>query len=221
MKTAMILAAGRGERLKPLTNSIPKAMCAIQGIPLIEYHVKNLAKSGFQRIIVNHAYLGDQIRRYLGDGGAWGIDICYSPEPPGGLETGGGIYNALPLLGDQPFLTVNADILTDYDFSALTIPDSSLAHLILINNPVHNAGGDFDFGHDNLLTNNRRYTFLGIACYRPQAFSRCRPGRYSVTPTLRTLVDEGSVSGELFAGHWLDIGSMARLNQTNEYGFKS
>ncbi|MBY0377209.1 MAG: NTP transferase domain-containing protein, partial [Gammaproteobacteria bacterium] len=123
MKTAMILAAGRGDRLKPLTEKQPKAMCLVQQKPLIEHHVARLAELGFERIVINHAYLGSQIRRHLGTGSKWGIEICYAPEPPGGLETGGGIYNALPLLGKQPFVTVNADVFTDFNFRMLHLAE--------------------------------------------------------------------------------------------------
>lgn len=216
MNTALILAAGRGERLKPLTNYIPKALCKVDGLPLIEHHVQRLAQQGFTRIVINHAYFGDQIRRCLGDGQRFGLSILYSPEPPGALETGGGIYNALPLLGEQPFLTVNADIVTDFPFASLTLPTQALVHLVLVNNPAHNAGGDFGFNEDHWLNNQRHYTFPGIACYHPQAFARAKPGRYSVVPLLRQLTNEQAVSGQLFEGLWMDIGSMERLVQVNE-----
>lgn len=215
MKTAMILAAGRGERLKPLTRFTPKALCRIQGIPLIERHVTRLAQAGFETIIINHAYLGDQIRRHLGHGQSLGVTIAYSPEPPGGLETGGGIYQALDLLGNAPFLTVNADILTDYDFSQLVLPSHALLHLVLADNPAHNTAGDFGLTAAGLVTNDRIYTYLGIACYRPEVFTSCKPGRYSVTPLIRALIQDQRVSGELFQGLWLDIGSVERLNQAH------
>lgn len=215
MKTAMILAAGRGERLKPLTLFRPKAMCLVHGLPLIEYHLLNLAKAGFERIIINHAYLGDQIRHYFGRGQRWGVEISYAPEPPGGLETGGGIFNALPLLGNKAFITVNADIVTDYSFANLALPEKSLAHLVLVKNPGHNIQGDFSLLKNNLLGNDRQLTYGGIACYHPQAFSECHTGRYSVVPLIRSLVNNHLVSGELFEGLWLDIGSNNRLVQAN------
>lgn len=156
MKTAMILAAGRGERLKPLTKTCPKAMCRVQGMPLIEYHVANLAAAGFQKIVINHAYLGSQIRHHLQDGRRWGVEICYSPEPPGGLETGGGIINALPLLGNAPFITVNADIYTNFNFASIHLPKESLAHLILVDNPAHNSRGDFGLNGNRQVINDEK-----------------------------------------------------------------
>lgn len=212
MKTAMILAAGRGERLKPLTDLKPKALCKVHNIPLIEYHVTNLVRAGFQRLVINHAWLGGHIRQHLGNGSRWGTEICYAPEPPGGLETGGGIVNALTVLGDEPFLTVNADIFTDYHFNLPALAADSLAHLIVVNKPDYMPHGDFGLSELNLLNNHdRQYTFAGIACYRPELFSHQKPGRYSVTPLLRQLATDGQLTGELYTGKWFDIGSQARL----------
>ena len=212
MKTAMILAAGRGERLRPLTDVTPKALCKVHGIPLIEYHVANLAQAGFERIVINHAWLGGQIRQHLGNGIRWGIEICYAPEPPGGLETGGGIVNALPLLSDAPFLTVNADIFTNYNFASLSLPTHSLAHLIVVNKPAYALQGDFGLSSAGLVINHdRQYTFAGIACYRPNLFESLKPGRFSVTPLLRQLAMEGRLTGEIHTGSWMDIGSAERL----------
>ena len=217
MKTAMILAAGRGERLMPLTNVTPKAMCEVNGIPLIEYHVSNLAKAGFTRLVINHAWLGGQIRRHLGNGQKWGIELCYAPEPPGGLETGGGIFNALPLLGDEPFLTVNADIYTDFKFNALFLPSDSLAHWFLGQNPEHNPEGDFGLGDNQKLSlDGPLYTFLGIAIYHPKVFSTYCSGRYSVVPMLRKLIEAQQASGELLENLWLDIGTKDRLLYAND-----
>lgn len=222
MNTAMILAAGRGERLRPFTDSTPKALCKINGIPLIEYHVTNLAKAGFQRIVINHAWLGGQIRQHLGSGARFGVEICYAPEPPGGLETGGGIVNALPLLGELPFLTVNADILTDYDFSSLKLPVTSMLHLILIDQRQNNhctppadvQTGDFGLSSTGMIkNNNRQFTFSGIACYRPELFCHLKPGRYSVTPLLRDVAMRGLASGTIYHGKWFDIGSPERLQR--------
>lgn len=212
MKTAMILAAGRGERLRPLTDLIPKALCKVHGIPLIEYHVANLAKAGFNRIVINHAYLGGQIRRQLGNGERWGIEICYTPEPPGALETGGGIFNALPLLGNEPFVTVSADIFTDFDFTTLALPAQSGVHLILIDKPDYQSKADFGLSSTGLLDNtHRQYTFANIACFRPELFHDLKPGRYSVTPLLRQLANEGRATGEVYTGIWIDTGSPQRL----------
>ena len=212
MKTAMILAAGRGERLRPLTDVTPKALSKVHGIPLIEHHVINLARAGFNHIIINHAYLGGQIRQHLGNGTRFGIDIVYSPEPPGALETGGGIVNARPLLGDAPFVTVNADIYTDYDFKELALPSNSLAHFILVNKPSYSGQGDFGLSANGLLNNDQKdFTFSGIACYQPAFFEHLKPGRYSVIPMIRQCITASRVTGTLFSGHWADIGTMERL----------
>lgn len=217
MKTAMILAAGRGERLKPLTEVRPKALCLIKGKPLIEHHVINLAKAGFERLVINHAYLGGQIRHYLGNGSRWGIEICYSPEPPGGLETGGGIVNALPLLGKQPFITVNADIYTDFDFTKLHHADNNFIHVILVNkNPLLNHHGDFGLKNQNQLTNtNPEYTLAGICSYHPQVFAEHKQGRYSVAPMIRHHAEHHKATASLYNGVWFDIGSIDRLQAAN------
>lgn len=216
MKTAMILAAGRGERLKPLTQYQPKALAKVHGIPLIEYHLTNLAKAGFTRIIINHAYLGDQIRRCLGQGRRWGVDIVYSPEPPGGLETGGGIFNALPLMQNQPFVTINADIYTDFDFSTLILTSTSLAHLVLGQKPSYAEQGDYGLDSNKQLNNNKEYTYLGIACYQPEFFHQVRFGRYSITPIIRRGISHLPITGEYYSGHWSDIGTLKRLAEANQ-----
>jgi MurNAc alpha-1-phosphate uridylyltransferase len=215
MKTAIILAAGRGERMQPITKAQPKALCHVHGIPLIEHHVSNLAKSGYQKIIINHAHLGGMIRRHLGNGKRWGVEIVYSPEPPGALETGGGIVNALPLLGEEPFIVVNSDIFTDYNFASLTLNNSAQAHLVLINRPQYKQDGDFGLSDNNMVTNKNNYTFIGIACYRPIIFQNHRPTRFSITPILRQLVNDNKVSGEIHSGQWLDVGTPARLLLAN------
>lgn len=217
MKLAMILAAGRGERLKPLTDQIPKALCIVKGKPLIEHHVINLAKAGFDKLVINHAYLGGQIRHYLGNGQRYGIEIEYSPEPPGGLETGGGIVKALPMLGKQPFLVVNADIYTDFDFNQLNITTEQSIHIVLINkNPTLKHHGDFSLTNENQLCNdNPEYTFAGIAIYHPKVFSDCKQGRYSVAPLIRSYATQGKATGSLYTGNWFDIGSLERLSAAN------
>lgn len=216
MTVAMILAAGRGERLRPLTDSIPKAMCVVAGKPLIEHHVINLAKAGFKKLVINHAYLGGHIRRHLGNGSRWGVDICYSPEPPGGLETGGGIVKALPLLGNMPFITVNADIYTDFDFTLLKPETINTLHLVLVNkNPELKHQGDFGLVGNQLSNLNPEYTFAGIACYHPQLFTGYEQGRYSITPMLRHFAGKNEASASLLNGYWFDIGSMERLRAAN------
>jgi MurNAc alpha-1-phosphate uridylyltransferase len=212
MKTAMILAAGRGERLRPLTDTQPKALCVVGGKPIIEHHIINLVRAGFKTIVINHAYLGGKIRQQLGNGERWNTRIIYSPEPPGGLETGGGIVNALRLLGDEPFITVNADIVTDYDYSKLTLPKGKQAHLVLVNTPSHRAYSDFGLSSQGSVENaNKNHLFSGIACYHPTLFCTLKPGRFSITPMLKQLASNGQLSGELHTGQWIDIGSPEQL----------
>lgn len=211
MKTAMILAAGRGERLKPLTDALPKPMCLLRGKPLIAHHVENLAQAGFEKIIINHAWLGGKMRLYLGNGATFGLEIHYTAEPPGGLETAGGIINALPLLGENPFAVVNGDIYTDYDFSRLDLPENAQACLILIpKDPALHHTGDFGLDNHRVSNDDKQYTFAGIACYRPELFHHLPFGRYSLTPLLRLQVDLGKVYGVIHTGLWFDIGSLER-----------
>lgn len=219
MKTAMILAAGRGERLKPLTNERPKALCLIQGTPLIEYHVINLAKAGFERVIINHAYLGGKIRQHLGNGQRWGVEIIYSPEPPGALETQGAIIKALPLLGTAPFLTINADIYTDFDFSHVPLETLQTIHVILTEkNPQLSHHGDFGLTAQKKLVNTPAdYILAGIIGYHPAIFTHQQLGRYSVTPLIREYAKKNMVTAELYRGVWFDIGSLARLAAVNRY----
>ena len=214
MKTAILLAAGRGERLRPITDRIPKPLCKVQGMALIEHHLQHLCDAGFKRIIINHAYLGDQIRQLLGDGKRWHVSIDYSPEPPGALETGGGIYNILNRFKiDEPFMTVNADIFTDYPFAKLNIPQRSLAHFILVPNPLQNKSGDFGLLLTGELSEqNTDYTVAGIIGYRPELFSNCKPGRYSVIPLIRSHIATQEITGEVYHGEWQDIGTVERLN---------
>lgn len=214
MHTAMILAAGRGARLRPLTDLIPKPMIKVQGIPLIERHVVQLAQAGFKQIIINHAHLGGIIKQHFGNGARWHIDILYSPEPPGALETGGGIVNALPWLGDLPFVTVSADIMTDYDFKQLQLPVSSLAHVVLVT--ASGFSPDFGLSKEQYLENdNRAFTFANIACFNPLVFQHKEPGRYPVAPLLRALCNSGHATGEIYHGAWSNINSIQDLLRLN------
>jgi MurNAc alpha-1-phosphate uridylyltransferase len=210
----MILAAGRGERMRPLTNQAPKPLLQVGGKPLIQYHVEALARAGIVNLVVNHAHLGEQIEDFLGDGNRWGVSINYSPEPPGALETGGGVFNALSLLGDAPFLVVNGDIWCDFDFSRAHCSEGKLAHLILVENPPHNPGGDFRL-QDGVISNDDggRLTFSGIGVYRPQLFSGCEPGSFPLAPLLRKAAADGLVSGEQYRGGWIDVGTPQRLKE--------
>ncbi len=209
---AMILAAGRGERMRPLTDSVPKSMLEVGGKPLIQYHVEALARAGFEELVINHAHLGEQITAHLGDGSEYGLNITYSPETGQALETGGGIYNAMPLLGNEPFLVVNADVWTDLDFSSFVIEREKLAHLLLVPNPPHHQGGDFGL-QDGLVTNGDegRSTFSGVGIYHPKLFADCAPGPFRLAPLLRKYAEQALVSGQLYDGRWVDVGTPQRL----------
>lgn len=207
----MILAAGRGERMRPLTDHTPKPLLKVGGKPLIVHHLEHLGAAGFTEILINHAHLGRQIEAALGDGSAWGVRIRYSPEHPA-LETGGGIFRALPFLGPDPFLVVNGDIWTDYDFCGIGLASSDLAHLVLVDNPAYRADGDF------VLTDGRaqeagqpRLTFSGIGVYHPALFSGCQPEPFPLAPLLRTAMKKGRVSAEHYRGDWFDVGTPERL----------
>ena len=209
---AMILAAGKGERLRPLTLRTPKPLVRAAGTPLIEFHVRALAAAGFTELVINHAWLGQQIEDYLGDGARFGVRIAYSAEGEP-LETGGGIFKALPLLGDEPFLVVNGDIWTDYDFAALRHPLPGLAHLVLVDNPAHHQSGDFQLeaGQVRDAAGGAALTYSGIAVLHPALFAGCQAGAFKLAPLLRAAMAEGRVSGEHFTGRWVDVGTHERL----------
>src|SRR3990167_1113978 len=217
MKTAIILAAGRGERLRPITDIMPKPLCQVQGKALIVHHIIRLQQAGYQQIIINHAYLGWQIRQYLGNGSAFGVDIHYSPEPPGALETGGGIVQILRLMPDicaEKFIVVNADIFTDYPFAQLRLVTDSKIHLILIH--TSNLAVDFGLTQTGLVCHqNKIYLFSGIAMYSADYFANYAPGRYSVTPLLCKWIAAGLVTGSIYAGVWHDVGSLQRMHSLN------
>lgn len=210
---AMILAAGRGERMRPLTDHIPKPLLKVGGKSLIVYHIENLAKAGFRNLVINHAHLGRQVESELGNGSKWDVFIKYSPEEKA-LETGGGIYKALPLLEGESFLVVNGDIWTDYDFSGLCgfVPEG-IAHLIMIDNPEHHPQGDFAIQDGRLVDadNGGRFTFSGIGVYRPSFFSECTGGAFPLAPLLKQAMEKRMVSGEYFGGAWTDVGTPQRL----------
>lgn len=210
---AMILAAGKGERMRPLTLTTPKPLVRAGGVPLIEYHLRALAAAGFSEIVINHAWLGQQIEDYLGDGSRYGVSIQYSPEGEP-LETGGGIYRALPLLGDEAFVVVNGDIWTDYDFSVLHQPIVGLAHLVLATNPAHHPSGDFQLIDGKVRDGQPAtdtLTYSGIAVLHPQLFEACSAGAFKLAPLLRAAMANGQVSGERLNGLWVDVGTHARL----------
>ncbi|MCG8433870.1 MAG: nucleotidyltransferase family protein [Gammaproteobacteria bacterium] len=214
---AILLAAGRGERLRPLTDTLPKPLLEVGGKSLIEWHLASLAKAGIADVIINLAWLGDLIRAKLGDGTDYGIRIHYSDEGAQALETGGGIYKALDILSDAPFLAVNADIWTDYPFDGLQLADNDLARLVLVENPSHNPNGDFCLQGGRVGNNNdKMYTFSGIGLYRRQLFDHCESGVFSLTPLLRQAADMNKLGGELYQGEWSDIGTVERLKQLRE-----
>ncbi|MCY1417410.1 Glucose-1-phosphate thymidylyltransferase [compost metagenome] len=215
---AMILAAGKGERMRPLTLHTPKPLVRVGGVPLIEYHLRALQAAGFKEVVINHAWLGQQIEDYLGDGSRYGLQISYSAEGEP-LETGGGIFKALPLLGEEPFVLVNGDVWTEYNLGALRKPLPGLAHLVLVDNPSHNAVGDFTLA-DGLVRDAQpaqpSLTYSGIAVLDPALFAGCQPGAFKLAPLLRQAMGEGKVSGEHFAGHWVDVGTHERLGEVEQ-----
>lgn len=213
---AMILAAGRGERLRPLTDAVPKPLLLVRGKPLIEWHLQALARAGVREVVINLSWLGGQIRSALGDGSRWGMAIAYSDEGEVALETGGGIHHALSLLGRAPFLLVNGDIHTDFDFSRLQLSRGALAQLVLVGNPPHHPQGDFTL-HDGLIgeRGERRHTYSGIGLYDPELFAGCRPGRFPLLPLLRKAIDLGRLGGQRYDGAWTDVGTAARLAELN------
>ncbi len=215
---AMILAAGRGERLRPFTDHTPKPLLPLAGKPLIVWHIEALVAAGIRDIVINHAWLGGQIEAALGDGGAFGARIVYSPEGDEALETGGGIHHALPLLGDAPFLVVNGDVCTDYDFSRLPARPGGLAHLLLVANPAHHPAGDFFLAGGRVMGEGApagatRLTFSGIGLYSPRLFDGCESGRFPLAPLLRRAMAQGRVSGECYGGCWVDVGTPERRDE--------
>ena len=212
---ALILAAGRGERMRPLTNDLPKPLLPAGGQPLIDYHIRALARAGIRELVVNLSWQGDKLRSYLGDGRRYDVTFAFSEEGPEPLETGGGILNALSLLGPGSFWVVNGDIACDYEFSRRTLPEGTLAHLVLVPNPAHNARGDFALKDGRIeagppgLEDAR--TFAGISFLDPRLFAEAQPGRFPLAPLLRTAAARGAVTGEEHAGRWTDVGTPQRL----------
>jgi MurNAc alpha-1-phosphate uridylyltransferase len=219
----MILAAGRGERMRPLTDLTPKPLLLAGGKPLIVWHIEKLAQAGFHQIVINHAYLGNQIETMLGNGSRYGISIRYSPEQEA-LETAGGIAQALHLLSEEhsneAFLVVNGDTFCDYEYAQLqrSLPPGLLAWLVLVNNPEHNLSGDFALDGNNVReTGNDMLTFSGIGVYCPQLFAKVTPGsKAKLAPILRAAMAGQQVGGERFTGFWMDIGTQQRLHELDK-----
>ncbi|HET9679522.1 MAG TPA: nucleotidyltransferase family protein [Gammaproteobacteria bacterium] len=223
---AMILAAGRGERLRPLTDTTPKPLLNVRGKPLIEWHIERLRDAGFEQLVVNVSWLKQQLIDFLGNGSRWGVQIAISEEPPGALETGGGIFNALPKLGNT-FAVVNGDIWTDFPFDALKkrLLDNNLTHLILVPNPSQHPQGDFALAnpqhagpHQIIHTGGVTCTYSGIGVYRAELFADCTPGAFKLAPLINTAIAQARVSGECYSGEWSDIGTEERLQAINHAG---
>lgn len=217
---ALILAAGRGERMRPLTDDLPKPLLPVAGKPLIDYHIEALVRAGIRNLVVNLSWQGEKLRAYLGDGGRYGARISFSEEGPVPLETGGGIHQALGLLGAGPFWVVNGDISCNFSFHQRGLADGHLAHLVLVANPPHHPAGDFVL-RDGLVrgddeTGAHRLTFAGISLLDPALFAGHRPGRFPLAPLLRVAARQGQVSGELFGGRWADVGTPERLHQLDQ-----
>ncbi len=214
---AMILAAGRGERMRPLTDSRPKPLLQAGGKALIDYHLENLAATGIQEVVINHAHLGEQIEQALGDGSRYGPRIYYSPESRA-LETGGGVFQALRLLGREPFLLINGDVWTDYPLARLLQAPASLVHLVLVDNPPHHPRGDFGLRDGRLVNAEPRLTYAGLGVYHPDLFADCQPGAaFPLAPLLHRAIRAEQASGEHYQGKWLDVGTPQRLEQLRHY----
>ena len=219
---AMILAAGRGERMRPLTDHVPKPLLIVGGKPLIVWHIERLADAGFKGIVINHAHLGAQIEAMLGNGAQWGVSIQYSPEKVA-LETAGGIANALDLLGQdgnerQPFLVVNGDIYTDFDFTGIALQPGKHAHLVLVDNPPQHLQGDFAIEAGDLKhAGEQMLTFSGIGIYHPDLFAEIVKGQPAkLAPLLRQAIDHNRATAQYYQGVWHDIGTPERLKQLDE-----
>ncbi|MDH3336769.1 MAG: nucleotidyltransferase family protein [Gammaproteobacteria bacterium] len=213
---AMILAAGRGERLRPLTDTVPKALVEVRGDSLLERHLRAVKAAGVDSVVINLGWLGDQIIARVGSGSEFGLNVIYSPEGDNILETGGGIHRALPMLGNAPFLVVNADIYTDMPLLIPELADQDTGHLVLVPTPPDKSSGDFEL-NDGRIQNgdNPDLTFSGVAVYRPEFFAGCVAGRFSVVPMLRAAADAGRLGGSVYAGLWRDVGTPDKLRELN------
>jgi MurNAc alpha-1-phosphate uridylyltransferase len=209
---AMLLAAGRGERMRPLTDHTAKPLLAAGGRALIDYHLFALQRAGVRSVVVNLSWQAARLRAHLGDGARFGVELCFSEEGPVPLETGGGIFRALPLLGPGAFLVVNADVWTDFPLGSLALPTGSLAHLVLVPNPGHHPGGDFALAADGRITaGGAKLTYSGIGVFAPDFFAGCQAGRFPLKPLLERAREAGRLSGESWTGRWFDVGTPARL----------
>lgn len=214
---AMILAAGRGERMRPLTDTVPKPLIKVGDRPLIQHHIEALVRAGIVDLVINHAHLGDKIETSLGGGSRFGCHISYSAEGHGqALETGGGIFKVIGHFENLPFLVVNGDIWTDMEYADLTIEDDVDAHLVMVDNPAHNPEGDFVLKDHRLIEHgSTKLTFSGIGIYQPRLFEGCQPGKFPLAPLLKQAIARGRVSAEKYSGRWIDVGTPERLETIN------
>ena len=220
IRTAMIFAAGKGERMRPLTLTRPKPLLEVNGVSLIARQLQKLKAAGVERVVINVSYLAHLIKAALTDGSQFGLEIVYSDEGEVALETGGGIQQALPLLGSAPFILTNGDVWTDFDYATLgDLQRRQLAHLVLVNNPPHHLNGDFALENGRCRTcGAAKFTYSGIGVFSPALFANLPAGRYSLAPILREAMSLGEVRGELYRGEWNDVGTperLAALNQKN------
>jgi len=212
---AMILAAGRGERLRPITESVPKALVEVRGRSLLERHLDAVKAAGIENVVINLGWLGEQIADRIGSGANYGLSVVYSPEGDDILETGGGVQRALPLLGNQPFLVINADVFSDMPLPT-RLADGAEGHLVLVTTPAYKPQGDFDLADGRIANGeNPVFTFSGVAIYRPRFFADCEPGRFSVVPMLRSAADASTLTGSVYEGMWQDVGTPQRLAEIN------
>jgi N-acetyl-alpha-D-muramate 1-phosphate uridylyltransferase len=229
MRHALIFAAGLGERMRPLTDHTPKPLLEVRGKPLVVWHLEKLAALGVHYVVMNTSHLADQFPEVLGDGSQWGLRIRYAYEGPIPLETGGGMLNALPLLGPEPFIAINGDIWTDADFSTLPAEPAGVAHLMLVDNPDHHPKGDFALDQQGLVHNDgeTRLTFSGVGVYRRELLDNWRdvigdsaealakPPRFKLAPLLRLAISRGAITGTHYRGVWTDVGTPERLASLN------
>lgn len=219
---AMILAAGYGKRLRPITLSTPKPLVLVAGKPLITYHIERLAQAGFHELVINHGWLGEKIEQALGSGSNWGVNIQYSPEGEP-LETGGGIVQALPMLGDMPFIVMNGDVYTDVELGSLRLPEGMLAHLVMVDNPDFHPEGDFCLRDGHLfekdkMPSGQNLTFSGVSVLSPRLFDGCQAGEsFALAPLLVRAMKQDKVSGQYHKGFWTDAGSIVRLEALERY----
>jgi len=212
----MILAAGRGERLRPLTDTVPKSLVQVRGKSLLERHLQNLQAAGISNVVINLGWLGEKIVERVGSGSRYGLDVIYSEEGDNVLETGGGIHKALPFLGSAPFLVVNADIFTDMPVPEVALGPGTSGHLVMVPRPAYRDHGDFDLRDDRVRNaDDAALTFSGVAIYRPEFFAGCEAGRFPLAPLLREAADAGQLSGSLYDGCWEDVGTEERLSKLN------